>query len=110
MTVATATSRPARLHASASFRMSLSVESMFYLCFGIRQACSSTKHRRSAGLFQPAGRVCGGIAFGREGADQPLHRAEIMDRAELVDERQHGANAGRARLEAAEAEQRVQPH
>src|SRR5690606_13434140 len=37
------------------------------------------------------------------------HGVEIVDGAELVHEGQHGADAARTRLEAVEAEQRVEP-
>src|SRR3954464_9822553 len=91
-TVASATPRPAFCHASAACRISSSRLSMgASLSCGPDQAAVADVRRR------------------RQRLDQPVDRTQIMYRAEFVNVRQHHFDALRLRLEAVEAQQRVEP-
>src|SRR6056297_2039452 len=94
-TVASATPRPSWAQTSASRRISSSLAIM------IIPLCSH--------CTQPAGRIGLARAGGGERVAQSFHGAQIMDRAELVDMRQHGADAGSAGLEGLVSQKRVEP-
>src|SRR4051794_16117605 len=91
-TVASATPWPALCQSSAAFRMSSSRLSIGHLFSGSAdQAAMMQRGRR------------------RQAGDQILDRVQIMHRAEFVNMRQHHFDAVRARLEAGEPQQRIEP-
>src|SRR5918994_5824366 len=126
-TVASATPRPARRQASAPLRMSVSVESIAnpppagrtpvrpsaVRSLKVRtwrsEASQGTVRTARSGSAQPSPRVDLSSPVGGERLAQLRHGFEAVDRTEVVDVRQHGPNAGGARLEGTVAQQRVEP-
>src|SRR5438477_1345908 len=116
ITVASATPRPLRRHSSAAFRISSSRASMIssfpsrvrFTSIQIwleRDGTAMPMLVRSSDLPQPLARWNRTRRIGREGAAKVGDRLEIVDRAELVDMRQHHLDAFRLGLEAVEAQQ-----
>src|SRR5262245_62253133 len=60
-------------------------------------------------LVQPSLRIAAVAGLGGQRANQLRHRFEIMDRPQLVDMRQQGADAFRLGLETGETQQRIEP-
>src|SRR5580658_8510287 len=67
------------------------------------------KYSASSRAPHPHFGIPGPVATAAQRRDQRRHRLQIMDGAEFVDVRQHGTDAARARLEAFEAQQRIEP-
>src|SRR5262249_5273902 len=105
-TVASATSRPCLRQSSAALRMSLSDGS---IATSVCRPLYTAEYSGSRHLLHPAFRVAGLVAAAAQRRDEAGHGFEIMDRAEFVDMRQHSLDAPRARLEAVEAQERIEP-
>src|SRR5574337_100395 len=119
-TVAIATSRPSSRHASAAPRTSSSRVSMpnaFLVCspsLGENGPAAAGPQGRwppasGGALAQPRLRVARTVRAARKRLAQIRHAREIVDRAEVVDMRQHRPHALRLGREAVESEQRVHP-
>src|SRR5947207_2365508 len=126
-TVASATSLPALRQSSAALRMSSSRASMIRLLPSVRHCERSEaisvngrdcfvalRAPRNDGSYilrhfpQPSLRIARPCVRGERPA-QLGHGFEIVDRAELIDRRQHGADALGLGLEPFEAQQRIEP-
>src|SRR5579862_420880 len=131
-TVSSATSRPLLRQSSAALRMSSLVESMVrspgrtlgaarsrYIHSCCCSPAAASRHSRhslyftiynaSSHLPHPGFRIACLVAPALECRHQRCHRVEIVNGAEFVDMREHGADAAGARLETLEAQQRVEP-
>src|SRR5271163_4097270 len=110
-TVAIATLRPASRHCSAAVRMSSSIISILPLLCQ-RNLPSPYERRgenRRSCRAQPAARIVGFGPFARQCAAEFGHAGQVVNGPELVDMRQHGANALRLRRKFIETEQRIDP-
>src|SRR5262249_22604553 len=67
------------------------------------------KYKQSGDLLHPGFRVACPPAAHLQRSNQVGDRIEIVDRAKLVDMRQHGPEAAGAGLETVEAQQRIEP-
>src|SRR5437588_4034950 len=102
-TVASATPRPALRQSSAALRMSSSRARV-----SIRRSIGRREYM-SCDLCEPCLRVARPRVGCRERAHEVGHRLQIVDRAQFVNVGQHGADAFCPRLEAGEAQQRIEP-
>src|SRR5437764_366560 len=102
-TVASATPRPALRQSSAALRMSSSRARV-----SIRRSIGRREYM-SCDLGEPCLRVARPRVGCRERTHEIGHRLQIVDRAQFVNVGQHGADAFCPRLEAGEAQQRIEP-